>query len=342
MVRAKGWTDFLRPNRDERDSLTPMMFKAAIALGAGLASALLFFIPMKGTTAAMLLAFFGPLPIMIAGLGFGTVTSIAATLSGAAALAVALTPALALFFVLTLGLPAALLSHLAARRLLVTFEDGDEPVSVPAYSKGQMLGWIAVVSALVALVPFTVMAMRGMDIDDTARQLAPAIRAFFRGESNIPYGLSAREFARMAVLAFPAMFAASSTLMLSFNLWLAAKVARTSGVMEREESDIPFELRLPRDSLWVLCAAIAACALGEMPRAIASTLAASFLTAYALHGLAVVHGFLRGNPVRSALLFGLYALIAMMAWPLLIAAAVGMFDSLIPLTRHRAPPPATA
>ena len=191
-------------------------------------------------------------------------------------------------------------------------------------------------------MPLTVMAMRGMDVDETARQLAPAIRAFFRGESNIPYAMSAREFARMAVLAFPAMFAASSTLMLSFNLWLAAKVARTSGVMAREESDIPFELRLPRDTLWVLFAAIAACSLGEMPRAIASTLAASFLTAYALHGLAVVHGFLRGNPVRGALLFGLYALIAMMAWPLLLAAAIGMFDSLIPLTRHRAPPPAAA
>ena len=222
------------------------------------------------------------------------------------------------------------------------FRSSEDTLSVPAYSKGQMLAWVATISALIALVPLTVMAMRGMDVDDTARQLAPAIRAFFRGESNIPYAMSAREFARMAVLAFPAMFAASSTLMLAFNLWLAARIARTSGVMDREDSDIPFELRLPRDSLFVLFGAIAACTLGEMPRAIASTLAASFLTAYALHGLAVVHGFLRGNPVRSALLFGLYALIAMMAWPLLLAAAIGMFDSLIPLTRHKAPPPAGA
>ena len=319
-----------------------MLFKAAIALGAGLASALLFFIPVKGTTIAMLLAFVGPLPIMIAGLGFGTITSVAATLSGAAALAVALTPAFALFFILTLGLPAALLAHLAAARRNVAVGESDETISIPAYSKGQMLAWVATLSCLIALVPLTVMAMRGMDVDETARQLAPAIRAFFRGESNIPYAMSAREFARMAVLAFPAMFAASSTLMLCFNLWLAAKVARTSGVMEREDSDIPFELRLPRDSLFVLFAAIAACTLGEMPRAIASTLAAAFLTAYALHGLAVVHGFLRGNPVRGALLFGLYALIALMAWPLLLTAAIGMFDSLIPLTRHRAPPPAAA
>ena len=112
--------------------------------------------------------------------------------------------------------------------------------------------------------------------------------------------------------------------------------------MDQGESDLPFELRLPRDCIWVLLAAVAACTLGEMPRAIASTLAASFLTAYALHGLAVVHGFLRGNPVRAALLFGLYALITLTAWPLLLAAAVGMFDSLIPVTRRRAPPPATA
>ncbi len=342
MIRMKGWTELFRPNRVYGTVCQSMLFKAAIALGAGLASALLFFIPMKGTTAAMMLAFVGPLPIMIAGLGFGSVTSIAAIASGAAVLAVALTPALALFFVLTLSMPAALLAYLAARRCDVILEGSEETISIPLYSKGQMLGWVAVLSAMIALVPFTVMVMRGMDIDDTASQLAPAIRAFFKGEANIPYSMSAREFARMAVLAFPAMFAASSTLMMAFNLWLAAKIARISGVMAPEESDIPFELRLPRDGLWVLFAAIAACALGEMPRAIASTLAASFFTAYALHGLAVVHGFLRGNPVRAALLFGLYPLIAMTAWPLLIAAAIGMFDSLVPLTRHRASPPATA
>ncbi len=319
-----------------------MFFKAAIALGAGLASALLFFIPVKGTTAAMMLAFFGPLPIMIAGLGFGTISSVAATLAGAAALAVGLTPAFALFFVLTLGLPAALLSHLAARLRVVTLAESAETISIPAYSKGQMLAWVTVLSAMIALVPLSVMMMRGMDFDETALQLAPAIRTFFKGEANIPYGLSAREFARMAVIAFPAMFAASSTLMLAFNLWLAAKVARASALMDQGESDLPFELRLPRDCIWVLLAAVAACTLGEMPRAIASTLAASFLTAYALHGLAVVHGFLRGNPVRAALLFGLYALITLTAWPLLLAAAVGMFDSLIPVTRRRAPPPATA
>jgi hypothetical protein len=103
------------------------------------------------------------------------------------------------------------------------------------------------------------------------------------------------------------------------------------------QDDLPLSLRLPRDCLIVLAASIAACALGETPRFIASPLTAALLMAYALHGMAVVHGYLRANPLRGALLFGVYALIFMTAWPLLLAVAIGVFDSLIPIKRHPAP-----
>ncbi len=318
-----------------------MFFKVAIAIGAGLASALLFFIPVKGTTIAMLLAFAGPLPIMLAGLGFGAGVGFGAAAIGTLAISAALHPLLGLFFAISLGLPSFWLARLAARSEEVTDPQTGEIGHVPALSSGHLLAWVATIAAATALLPIIVMAARGeslaANIDDVAQQLAPIIGRLFNGEANLPYGLSAGDFARALVLAMPALVAAWGVITLALNLWVAGRIARISGLIPARDLDLPYRLSLPRDCLWVLGASIVACMLGETPRFIASTMTASFLMAYALHGLAVMHGFLRGNPLRGALLFGLYALIVLTAWPLLLAAAVGLFDSLIPLTRRPLP-----
>ncbi len=315
-----------------------MLFRVSIAIGAGLASALLFFIPVKGTTIAMALALLGPLPVMIAGLGFGPRIGFAATAAGTLAISLAIAPLLGAFFAASLGLPAFWLARLAAQTIEPTDLDTPAP---SAYSSGKLLAWIAILSAASAMLPALVLAFRFASIDEgvaeTARLLAPVMRRLLGGEANIPYQMSAPEFARVIVLAMPALIAAWSVFTLSLNLWLAGRIARISGLEAPRKDDLPFALRLPRDALLVLFASIAACALGETPRFIASPLTAALLMAYALHGLAVVHGFLRANPLRSALLFGIYALIFMTAWPLLLAMAIGIFDSLIPVKRLPAP-----
>jgi hypothetical protein len=323
-----------------------MLFKVSIAIGAGLASALLFFIPVKGTTIAMALALLGPLPVMIAGLGFGPRIGFAATAAGTIAISIAIDPLLGAFFAASLGLPAFWLARLAAQTIDVTDAGTPSGPATSAYSTGKLLAWIATLSAASAMLPALVLAFRFASIDEgvteTARLLSPVVRRLLGGEANIPYQMSAPEFARVIVLAMPALISAWSVVTLSFNLWLAGWIARVSGLDATRKDDLPFSLRLPRDALLILFASIAACALGETPRFIASPLTAALLMAYALHGLAVVHGFLRANPLRGALLFGVYALIFMTAWPLLLAAAIGMFDSLVPVKRLPAPQAPTA
>jgi hypothetical protein len=289
----------------------------------------------------MALALLGPLPIMIAGLGFGARVGFAAAAAGALAISLALDPLLGAFFAASLGLPAFWLARLAAQTVEVADPASPQALAIPAYSTGKLLAWIATVSAASAMLPALVLAVRfptiAEGLTETARQLAPIVRRLLGGEQNIPYSMSAPEFARVMVLAMPALIAAWSVMTLSLNLWIAGKVARKSGLAAPRQDDLPSGLRLPRDCVFVLAASIAACALGETPRFVASTLTASFLMAYALHGMAVVHGFLRANPLRGALLFGVYALIFMTAWPLLLAVAIGIFDSLIPIKRHSAP-----
>ena len=48
---------------------SPLLARLALSVGAGLAAALLFIVPIKGTTIGFFLAYFAPLPIMI---GFPT------------------------------------------------------------------------------------------------------------------------------------------------------------------------------------------------------------------------------------------------------------------------------
>ena len=59
-----------------------------VALGAGIASAILFVVAQKGTMLSMALAYLTPLPLMIAGLGFGVSSGLLAVISGSFALAI--------------------------------------------------------------------------------------------------------------------------------------------------------------------------------------------------------------------------------------------------------------
>ena len=89
-----------------------MVRQAGVALGAGLASALLFVVSAKGTTAAALIAYFTALPIMIAGLAFGHAWGLAGAVLGIGAVAVGLGPILGIY-ALCFALPGEWLSYLA-------------------------------------------------------------------------------------------------------------------------------------------------------------------------------------------------------------------------------------
>lgn len=90
-----------------------MISRIAIAIGAGLAAALLFYIPVKGSALAMILAIFAALPIMIAGLAFSPSVAFGAAFAGTAALLLALDEIFAATFALTAAFPAWWLTRLA-------------------------------------------------------------------------------------------------------------------------------------------------------------------------------------------------------------------------------------
>src|SRR5262245_2851831 len=88
---------------------TPLL----IGAGAGLVSAALFASAAMSTALAGLLFYLAPLPICLAGLGWGSVAAVLAAASGSLVIASVLGPGVGAVFAGVVGVPLAVLCHLA-------------------------------------------------------------------------------------------------------------------------------------------------------------------------------------------------------------------------------------
>src|SRR3954452_23309393 len=93
-----------------------MMNWIAIAILAGLASALIFAAAGGPTFAAAAVFLLAPAPLLVAGLGWGLLVTLIAGLAGGAVLAVLIGWAFALPYLLSTALPAAVICRLALQR----------------------------------------------------------------------------------------------------------------------------------------------------------------------------------------------------------------------------------
>jgi hypothetical protein len=308
-----------------------MMQRIPITIAAGLAAAVLFIIPIKGTLLAMAIALFAPLPILIVALGFGHVTGLGAGLLGTVLIALLLHPLYGATFAATLALPCWWLAWLAQRSRPA--QDASEAVIY--YPLGRLLAWIAVIAGATALILIgAVEATFGSyaaAVQSLSAKLAPLLLDMFGQNGDLPGGLPVKSFAALVVLAMPPAMAAWSVVAFSLNLWLAGRVVLISQRLPRPWADVPANLRLPRLCLGVLVIALAGCLLPGLARLASASIAAAAAAAFALQGLAAIHAATRGARARAPLLSGLYALVfALMPWPLILSALVGIADALRP------------
>src|ERR1700710_797944 len=90
-----------------------MMTIILIALAAGSASALMFASIISGALFSLVLFYLAPLPLMVAGLGWGPLTATIGGISAAIGLGAIFGLPYCIAFVLTIALPAWWLGHLA-------------------------------------------------------------------------------------------------------------------------------------------------------------------------------------------------------------------------------------
>jgi hypothetical protein len=314
-----------------------MMQFVLIGLGAGTASALLFASVASGATASMLLLLLAPLPILIVALGWSHWAGLIAAATGAACLAVVGVEFLAAFL-FGVGFPAWWLGYLTMLSRPAPSPDGPE-----WYPVGRLVVWAA---GIYALMVGALLLSFGTNLASLQSALHTVLDT--RLDEVVGEQLDPDEAARlvdMLVMFVPAAAAASLTLCTVFDVWLAGRIVKISGRLQRPWPRLS-DMRFPSFAPAILGAAVAGSFLPDLLGIAVSALAASMMMAHVLLGLAVIHATTVGLSGRGFILGSVYGAIVVFSWPirwpLLLIALIGVSDALFDLrgqiARWRNPP----
>ncbi len=306
---------------------------------AGAATALLFASIVTGSPLGLLLAQLAPLPILIAGLGWGHGVALLAAAVSTLALAASNIGFLFLVFLFAIGLPAWWLSYLTllARPAAGTAgaSDPGAPGPLEWYPAGRLVIWVGVLGA----VTIAIGLVKAWSSD---AGLEPTLKAGFEQFLRIQYQLprnaplvlpgvsDPHAFLDLLVLLIPPMAAATATATGALNLWLAGRIVSMSGRLRRPWTDFA-DLRLPRGAAVALIAAAAAAALPDLAGILARLLAAGLAVAHIILGFAVLHALTRPLQLRALVLVCAYMASLFLQWPLLLVLMLGLTDGVFDL-----------
>jgi hypothetical protein len=314
--------------------------QAGVALGAGVASALLFVVSAKGTAVASLMAYFTALPVIIAALSFGHLSGLGGAIVGAGAVSLTTSPILGAFFIIFFALPGWWLSYLSGlARPAVAGAGVPVPLRGPPllwYPVGRLVLWAAALSACAVLIAGAIALVHFGSFEETSQRLAARLEeALGEGTSSAP--AASADTARFFVRILPVAMAASLCPMLSVNLWLGARIAELSQRLPRPWPNVPDGLRLPR---WAAGLFIVILGPALLPGAIgtaAGVVAATLSVAFGFQGLAAAHILTRGFKARRGLLALIYLVTFVMPLAVVALTLIGVVDCLFSL-RDRRPP----
>jgi len=316
-----------------------MIGQILIALAAGCASAAMFASITSGEPISLMLLYLSPLPLMVAALGWGPITAAMGGALAAIALGAAFGIGDFIAYAIAVALPACWLGHLCLLGRPTTDGQGTQdgaPAALEWYPTGRILLWIAGFAALA-----TAAALLALGSDAAA--IAATLRSFLLrvlATNDVATGADTDRWIEAMVGFAPPAAAIVAMLTLTLNLWLAAKVAATSGRLSRPWPDLK-TAALPPMTLVVLCVATAFCFSGGLVALLARIAASALVMAYALTGFAVLHTLTLALKSRPFWLGSTYAFVVVFGWPMLAMAALGLADAVFGLRRRylRSRPP---
>jgi hypothetical protein len=312
-----------------------MIVTISIALAAGLASALMFASITSGAAISLLLINLAPLPLMVVGLAWGPSSAAIGGVAATVVIGSLFGLPYCIAFAMVNVLPAWWLAHLvllARQREDVTVAGPDEKLEW--YPVGRVLIWILVFATIITATTMLTMGTDAAAIQSTIRkgwvELLEATGLTLNDSTLDTLVVMAPMGAEMAAVA-----------MLTLNLWLAAKIAATSGRLHRPWPDLK-SIALPTVTIATLFAAVICCFSGGLLAILAQVLTAGLSIAYAMTGFAVLHTLTLAMKSRALWLGCAYAIVAGFAWVLLAVALLGVADAVFGLRqrylRSRPPP----
>jgi hypothetical protein len=315
-----------------------MIGQILIALAAGCASAAMFASITSGALISLVLLYLSPLPLMVAALGWGPFTAAIGGGLAAIGLGAAFGIGDLVAYAIAIALPACWLGHLCLLGRPVTSQGAQSTTQTPLewYPVGRVLLWIAGFAALA-----TAAALLALGTDAAA--IAATLRSFLLrvvSMNDVPTSADTDRWVEAMVSFAPSAAATVAVLTLTLNLWLAAKIAATSGRLSRPWPELK-AAALPPMTLVVLCAATAFCFSGGLVAMLARIATSALVMAYALTGFAVLHTLTLALKSRAFWLGSIYAFVVVFGWPMLAMAALGVADAVFGLRRRylRSHPP---
>ncbi|QWG20488.1 DUF2232 domain-containing protein [Bradyrhizobium sediminis] len=306
-----------------------MIMIVLIAIAAGCASALMFASIVSGALISLLLFYLAPLPLMVAGLGWGPLSATIGGIAAATGLGAIFGLPYCIAFVLTVALPAWWLGHLAllGRPMdnSVPSGNGATPVT-PAfewYPIGRILLWIVGFAALTTMAALLTL---GSDADTITGALKRGLMRILGPRNATSRGEIERWVDALVIIA-PAAAAIVAMMTLTLNLWLAARITSTSGRLHRPWPDLK-SAELPPMTLVALSIAIAFCFTGGLLAILAQIVSAVLMMAYAITGFAVLHTLTLALKSRALWLSCAYAIVVVFGWPVLAMVALGVADAI--------------
>jgi len=309
--------------------LTPQ----TIGLGAlaGAATALLCLGLASGSALAVVLFFISPVPLMIAGLGFGLKSALVGAFVALAGTVAFANGMVAVLVALAIAAPACAVGY------WLNLARPAEEIGGPQ----DMLAWYPLADVLFAVALMTGFAYAVIGVltgfgPEVAGQLANELVARFQAaDPEIAFSAEGRESLRVFLETWiPLIQPFVWMLALTLSIYIALAVAQRSGLVQRPKEDWPSALRLPRSATFAFLAAVllsfAPGTIGHAGGSFAGALAAGFLLA----GFAMTHARTRSMPGRFVILLLAYLSVLFVAVTALFFFIAGVFGAgrHVPLT----------
>lgn len=320
------------------------MFNNWIVIGviAGLTAGLLHAGGSSGNAIGLLLIYLASFPLFVAGLGWGAITAALGALVMVIGYLIVFGWKAAFFVALSAGIAPVVLSHLALQNRPASAAPSDEgevsDTGTVWYPEGRLVVWTAIASA--ALSVFVILAL-GPDVDTFRASAGQVLQPLFdemAKRPNSPTPEQIEQIRSFVVQMLPAALSIVWCISTMVNMYLAGSVLRKTGNGLRPWA--PFgQLAFPRWTIWVLSGCAAATLLPGTLGAFAWVFTSALMLAYAILGLAVMHGLLENHPMRS-LLLGLFylSMLFLSAVAIVPLIMLGMFDQSFNIRKRNKPP----
>jgi hypothetical protein len=308
-----------------------------IGAGAGLVSAALFASAAVSAALASFLLYLCPLPLCLAGLGWGRSSILIGGLAATVVMALTLGPAASLVYALTIAAPAAFLVHLLLQARPAAGPEGDKSGALEWYPAGRLVGAAALMAGALAGVMVLLLGPDAESYRASIAEMLPHILKALDPDDSVFKPEMVENLETVLAKALPAAFAVLWLTVMLFNLWLAGYIVAASGRSLRPWPDL-HGLEVPNIFVAVFAGALVASFVPGIIGLIATGFAGAMLFAYVLQGLAVIHVYSLGVPFRPLLLAVVYLGILLLGWLAIIVAILGLAEPLLGLRARSARP----